>query len=74
MSPMIIHEMICSNMSYLLRKKNFFHQKVIVTLSHRIRQNGPEINLPVSRTQRTFGPSTTDLLLYLARVQSPTRP
>jgi hypothetical protein len=33
-----------------------FIKKLCMTLSFDVRQNGPEINLPVSRVQRTFGP------------------
>jgi hypothetical protein len=53
---MIIHSTTCSDISYLLRKLHFFHQKSYMMLSFNVRQNGPEINLPVSHAQRTFGP------------------
>jgi hypothetical protein len=53
---MITRSMICSDISYLLRKIHFFHQKSYMTLSLNVRQNGTEINLLVSRAQRTFGP------------------
>jgi E3 ubiquitin-protein ligase DOA10 len=53
---MIIHSTICSDISYLLRKMHFFLQKLYMTFSLHVRQNGPEINPPVSRAQKAFGP------------------
>jgi hypothetical protein len=51
---MITCQTTCSDIHDLLRKMHFFHQKSYMTLSLDVRQNGPEINLPVSRAQRTF--------------------
>jgi hypothetical protein len=51
---MITHEATCWDISYLLRKMYFFHQKPDMTLGLNVRQNGLEINLPVSRAQSTF--------------------
>jgi hypothetical protein len=52
---MITHLRTCSDISYLLRKILFFHQKSYITLSLNDRQHGLEIDLLVSRVQRPFG-------------------